>query len=133
MTGKRCSDPIACGPPGSTMMNIANRCFTLVFILCAAVQLNDPDGVIWVVIYGAPIVLCVCHELGRVPRLAAWGLCALASIGSVFLLLSALDAGPVGLDALRWTMLDSTTERLRESGGLLLVGLWSAILAKHSA
>ena len=115
------------------MMNIANRCFTLVFILCAAVQLNDPDGVIWVVIYGAPVVLCVCHELGRVPRLAAWGLCALASMGSVFLLLSALDAGPVGLDALRWTMLDSTTERLRESGGLLLVGLWSAILAKHSA
>ena len=111
------------------MMTIANRSVALIFMLCAAVQLNDPDGVIWVAIYGAPVLLCVAHERGRSPRRAAGVLCGLTTIGAAIHLWSAFNAGPVGAEALQWTMVGSSVEPLREGGGLLLFAVWSAILA----
>ena len=111
------------------MMTIANRIAALIFMLCAAVQLNDPDGVIWVAIYGAPVLLCVAHECGRTPRLLAGVLGGLSATGAAVHLWSAFNAGPVGVEALQWSMVGPRAEPLREGGGLLLIAVWSAILA----
>lgn len=111
------------------MMSIANRIAALIFMLCAAVQLNDPDGVIWVAIYGAPVLLCVAHECGRTPRLVAAVLGGLSAVGAVAHLWSASNAGPVGVEALQWSMVGPSAEPLREGGGLLLIAVWSAVLA----
>ena len=111
------------------MMSIANRIAALIFMLCAAVQLNDPDGVIWVAIYGAPVLLCVAHECGRTPRLVAAVLGGLSAVGAAAHLWSASNGGPVGVEALQWSMVGPSAEPLREGGGLLLIAVWSAVLA----
>jgi Transmembrane family 220, helix len=40
-------------------MKIINFIFAIIFILFAFVQINDPDPVLWIVIYGNMAVLCV--------------------------------------------------------------------------
>ena len=39
-------------------MRVANGVFTVLLILFAAVQYNDPDGMFWVVVYGIGAVWC---------------------------------------------------------------------------
>lgn len=117
------------------MMTILNRCFGLLFVVCAAVQLNDPDGWIWVAIYGAALSLCLSVEVGRFSRRIAWLLSGLAALGAAWLLYVAFGdgMGSVGADALHWRMTDPGSERLREGGGLLLISMWSGILALRGA
>jgi hypothetical protein len=40
-------------------MKITNLILTLVFLLFAFVQINDPDPILWILIYGNMAVLCV--------------------------------------------------------------------------
>jgi len=39
-------------------MRILNGVFTLLLILFAAVQYNDPDGLFWAVVYGVGVIWC---------------------------------------------------------------------------
>ena len=40
-------------------MKITNFILTLIFLLFAFVQINDPDPILWILIYGNMAVLCV--------------------------------------------------------------------------
>jgi len=40
-------------------MKIANFILALIFLLFAFVQINDPDPILWILIYGNMAVLCV--------------------------------------------------------------------------
>ncbi len=40
-------------------MKITNFILTLIFLLFAFVQINDPDPIVWILIYGNMAVLCV--------------------------------------------------------------------------
>jgi len=40
-------------------MRIVNFILAIMFLLFAFVQINDPDPVIWILIYGAMAVLCI--------------------------------------------------------------------------
>lgn len=40
-------------------MKIINFILTLIFLLFAFVQINDPDPILWILIYGNMAVLCV--------------------------------------------------------------------------
>lgn len=40
-------------------MKIINFILTLIFLLFAFVQINDPDPIVWILIYGNMAVLCV--------------------------------------------------------------------------
>lgn len=40
-------------------MKVINFILTLIFLLFAFVQINDPDPIIWILIYGNMAVLCV--------------------------------------------------------------------------
>ncbi len=40
-------------------MKVINFILTLVFLLFAFVQINDPDPILWILIYGNMAVLCV--------------------------------------------------------------------------
>ncbi|WP_295128274.1 transmembrane 220 family protein [uncultured Chitinophaga sp.] len=49
-------------------MKIFNIFFTVIFILFAALQYNDPDPYIWIPIYGYGALMCLLAALGRFYR-----------------------------------------------------------------
>jgi Transmembrane family 220, helix len=58
-------------------MRIVNFLFAAMFLLFAFVQLNDPDPVIWILIYGAMAVLSVMAIFEFYPRKILIGLLVL--------------------------------------------------------
>jgi hypothetical protein len=86
------------------------------FAICIAVQYNDPDPLVWMALYLVPLVLSLRAFRGRADL---WP--------------NLVPAAAYSLAALRWAppftagYLDN--EEAREAGGLLLSGLWMALLA----
>ena len=96
----------------------ANWTFLLLFILSTAVQYNDPDPIRWMAIYGAAAAACALALWGRLPRLPA----ALLSLVA-FAWAATLAVRVIGKQHLWYA------EEGREMMGLLLVGIWTALLA----
>ncbi len=111
------------------MWKSANAVMLLVYALSALVQLNDPDPLTWIAIYLAAAVACGLEVAGRQRW---WFPAALAAIACAWAL--TLAPGVVGrvpfLDMFSaWEMKDAGVEESREMYGLLIVGVWMAVLA----
>lgn len=107
---------------------ILNSLFLLAFLASAAVQYNDPDATPWVILYLAASLLCVLAYSRNPIRLAAILLC-LVSLTWIALLLPSLgDVSPDEIFA-SVSMQTRAVEEAREIGGLVLVAIWSGVLA----
>lgn len=107
----------------------ADALMLVAFALSVLVQLNDPDPLRWIAIYGLSSVACVFALVGRghwlfpatVGALAAGWAAAIAPrvVGAVpFLdMFSAFEMANVGI------------EESREMYGLLIVAIWMGVLA----
>jgi len=95
----------------------------VLFVLCAAVQFNDPDPWRWVLFYGAAATICILWDRDWVstPVVALVGILSL--VGSGWVLAGSMSQGFPSSDANQWVM-TRQTEPIREGGGLLLVALW---------
>jgi hypothetical protein len=60
---------------------VANAIMLLMFVFSAAVQLNDPDPLPWMGIYGAAAAVCALETRRRTP---AWAPVALALVALVW-------------------------------------------------
>jgi hypothetical protein len=104
----------------------------LVFVASAAVQYNDPDPIPWMLLYMAAAALCVGWACGRVSR---WWFAGMA-VAAAFAALAVVNTAPAGVDVWSavwdWQMNASGSEIIRETGGLLLVAFWMAVLAQWS-
>lgn len=60
-------------------MKILSFFFALLFVACAVVQLNDPDGIYWVVGYLLLAVFSVASGLGKIK--SSWHLIVVALLG----------------------------------------------------
>lgn len=49
-----------------------NIILCVIFILFAVMQLNDPDGIIWFLIYALVAGICLYSAFKRVPKFALW-------------------------------------------------------------
>ena len=65
-------------------MKIVHALLAIMFLIFAALQLNDPDPYIWIPIYGAMVVICVMAFYGRYPRKTMFALIVLYAIYSIF-------------------------------------------------
>jgi hypothetical protein len=97
------------------------------------VQVNDPDPLRWMIMYGAACALSAWAAARRAVPVAIAG--AVALVALVWGLW--LEAGVFGrvmpaemFEA--WEMKDDRVEVAREAGGLLLMGAWLLFLAGHS-
>jgi len=107
----------------------ANWVMAIVFMLCVAVQYNDPDPVRWMTIYGLAFAACLLFVSGKLrwPFPAAVGAAAL---------LWAATIGPrvigknVPMNEVFGTMrmISEPVEESREMGGLLIVATWMLVL-----
>ena len=83
-----------------------------VFSLAAALQYNDPDPLIWVLIYLVAATICVLAFADRVPAIVPLMVSSLYFVGCAFLATRVIGQQP-------WF-----DEMGREMFGLLMAGLW---------
>lgn len=106
-----------------------NIFFLVIYLLCAAVQYNDPDALPWVALYLSAAAMCAARLRKRLPE---W-LPKLLFIVSL-LWMGALLPNIVGHVSPRdvaasISMQTTAVEEAREIGGLFLVALWSGMNA----
>jgi transmembrane protein TMEM220 len=101
----------------------------ILFGVAALLQLNDPDPIRWVSIYGSASALAAYAAVNsRIPVLATCLLGALALVWGIAveiqidrrILLSELFHS--------WKMYDGRVELAREAGGLFIIVVWSVAL-----
>ena len=106
-----------------------NTFFLIAYLLSAAVQYNDPDGLLWMAVYLSAAAMCIAHYRRRQPR---WLPPALLVVCLLWIgtLLPAIvgQVSPAEIfDSI--SMRTRAVEEAREIGGLALVALWAGALA----
>ena len=98
---------------------VLNAIFLIIYLLCAAVQYNDPDAILWICWYLAAAGMCIVEFRLEPPR---WPPCVLAVISVAWIgtLLPSI-VGQVSLEDIftSISMKTNTVEQAREIGGLL--------------
>jgi hypothetical protein len=101
---------------------------TALFALAAAVQLNDPDPIRWIAVYGLAAIISGYAAVTRVPRRAAIVLAAAALAWAAVIGLG----GPSGEEYRQmfqaWEMRSPGIEEARETTGLVIVAAWMLAL-----
>ena len=110
-------------------MRIANAVMLAAFALSVVVQINDPDPLVWIAIYGCAAVACLLALLGR----GHWSypaiLAAVASVWAARIAPRVVGAVPVSDMFGAFEMESVAIEESREMYGLLIVAVWMAVLA----
>jgi hypothetical protein len=100
---------------------ILNEFMLVLFLFSAAAQYNDPDPIRWMLIYVLAAAACLLALLRKLPRIPA----ALVSLAAL-VWAATLAVRVIGKQHL-WQ-----AEEGREMMGLLLVALWTGLLAARS-
>ncbi len=100
----------------------------LVLLLCIVVQYNDPDGWLWMTIYGTGLVLTLLHLFSKSSPVVLSIVSVAGFVGTLYISLSIaeLEADKV-LSSLN--MQGRGVEEVREAIGLLIQSVWLARLA----
>ncbi|MDQ3675081.1 MAG: transmembrane 220 family protein [Gemmatimonadota bacterium] len=106
---------------------LANGIMLVMFVFSAAVQLNDPDPLAWMAIYGGAAVVCGLEIRRQASPWApvAVAVIALAWAGSVYFRVHEV---PISSLFAEWEMRDLRTEEAREMYGLAIVGIWMIVI-----
>ena len=113
------------------MIRYLNVFMIVVFLLSVAVQYNDPDGLLWMAVYGLAAGLSTAYFFGRLRWQWAAVLAALAAAWSVALYPRFAGRVTPGELVGAFSMKTAAIEYAREAGGLLIVVAWMAVLALH--
>ena len=110
-------------------MRIANSVMFLVFLLCVAVQYNDPDPARWMTIYGLAAAACVLYRFRRLRWLFPAAVGAGALVWAALIVVH-LVGKSIPMQEVFGTMRMTTepVEEAREMGGLLIVSFWMVVL-----
>jgi hypothetical protein len=111
------------------IVDFVNYFFLLIFLLCMAVQYNDPDPLQWMAIYGAALVCCILFAVRKLaPYMAA--AVGLAALAWAVLILPEVWERTIPIKEVFATihMLSPGVEEMREMGGLLIVSFWMFVL-----
>ena len=103
--------------------------FALLFALAVIVNLNDPDPLAWVLIYGAAAWTSFLAVLGRPSRALASAVAAVALLWAATIVPRVVGKVPFGDMFGAWEMQNAGIEESREMYGLLLIALWMAAIA----
>ena len=101
-----------------------NVLMALLFAFAVVVQVNDPDPVAWMALYGAATVVCVLEVRRKAPWWASCGVGVIALIWAVTIAPRVLGVVPFASMFEEFEMKNVGVEESREMYGLLLVALW---------
>ncbi len=116
-------------------MKILNWILFLIFLLSAALQFNDPDAIIWMLMWGAAAAACLLFGIGKGLRAFPLFVGIIALIWAAILVPSVVET----TGDIRWSevfvlvsMSNITVEWVREIGGLLIIAVWMGVLCRQS-
>lgn len=110
------------------MLRWLNVMITVVFTLCVAVQYNDPDALLWIVIYAYAVVVTAMAATNRYTIFSAIGFIGFF-LGFAYLSPGFLEVDDP-TDLFTDIRMDSKgVEVAREAGGLLISSLWLLVLS----
>ncbi len=87
------------------------------FVLFSLVQYNDPDPLVWMVVYSVAALACVLYRLESLPPAAAAGYGVLVLLWGLYLVYRVISQGQFIFD-----------EEGREMMGSFLVATWMGVL-----
>lgn len=105
----------------SRLLGIGNAVMLVLFVSWAGFQYNDPDALIWILIYSFAALGCILFFGKSLPRSAAWAYVLLCVAGALYLLVRVVTTREFVFD-----------EQGREMMGLLICAGWIAVLARKS-
>ena len=111
----------------SRVWTAANWVMAVLFVFSAVVNLNDPDPLRWIALYGFAALVAGFEARRGAPWPVA-AAAALVAVSAAFLIARDLDFAPVASLFDQWEMRDTSIEETREVGGLLIVACWMAIV-----
>jgi len=108
------------------LFRVLNGIFLVMFIVAAAVQYNDADGLLWALIYGYAVLLCLMAYEGKFSATAL-------VVTLAYLLGFAFTVPGWGLDTVALLkepkMSSIEVEQAREAFGLLICAFWTGVLS----
>ena len=110
----------------------ADTLFLLMFVFSVIVQVNDPDPVVWMAIYGAAAVACLLSLMGRLPWWFAVVVGVIALAWAATIAPRVIGQVPFLDMFAEFEMKDIGVEESREMYGLLIVGGWMAVLGHRA-
>lgn len=111
-----------------TILKYVNYVMIVAFLFSVIVQYNDPDPLVWMMIYGAAMIACILFALGKLPSFLPGIILSIAVIWAFTI--AAEVVGKVGFSELfqAFEMKDERVEVGREFGGLLIIVFWMSVL-----
>jgi len=112
-----------------------NAIMALLFLLSAALQINDPDPLAWILVYSAAAMICVLFHLSRLDWRTATAIALVAALWLGFIFPQMIEnLGESSLaEILDFSHMKTLgTELIREVGGLLIVIAWMTALASKA-
>ena len=106
-----------------------NIFFLVIYLLCAAVQYNDPDALPWVALYLCAAAMCTARLRKRLPQWLPKLLFIVSLLWMGALLPNIIGQVSPQDIAASISMQTTAVEEAREIGGLFLVALWSGMIA----
>lgn len=110
------------------MLRWLNIMMTVVFALCIAVQYNDPDALLWILIYGYAAVVTAMAVADRYTFFAVIGFVGFFA-GFAYLSPGLLDIDDPTELVSDIRMDSPVVEVAREAAGLLISSLWLLVLS----
>ena len=99
------------------LFSIINLVVAVFFALFAIVQYNDPDPLLWMIVYSLAALACVLYHLKRLPPEAAAGYGVLVLLLGLYLAYQVISQRQFFFD-----------EEGREMMGSFLIAIWMAVL-----
>lgn len=108
-----------------------NALMALLFLLSAAVQLNDPDPLIWITVYVLAALFCVAHGFRQLPPFLPFAFSLFTFLWALSLVPAFWGQAPVSQVFGHVEMKSEAVEVAREFGGLMIVSAWMLGLGLH--
>lgn len=113
---------------GRTILQALNVLMLVLFGTAAVVQYNDPDPVLWIVVYGAGALCCLLYAANRLPVLLSSTVALICLLGTVYRLIE-IFFGPIAFFDETGREMMGLVEETREMFGFLLTGAWVGVLS----
>jgi len=108
------------------LFNILGVVFAVLFLTSAVLQYNDPDPLIWILIYGVAATLSILYVVRKVNVKILLGVVFTAFLGFLYMYPDKFEGFEIGKGDIK------NVEEAREAFGLLIIAIVFGILALGS-
>lgn len=111
-----------------TYFKVISIVMALLFITAAIVQYNDPDALLWTLIYGSAAVVTLLFLTEKITSFVTTIGAVAGIVVAISLGYEAISEGFMFSSLGTWQMQNIAEEKAREAGGMLFIALWMLVM-----